>query len=81
MSGTPFMTRCLMRDPVTGCPSVGLAPVMRMQFVNSRSAMLLVAAPVPKAFCMPQAVGLWQTRAQASMLFVPKPTRMNFCIR
>jgi hypothetical protein len=42
---------------------------------------LFVAAPVPKDFCMPQAVGEWQTRAQQSMLFVPITWRMNFCMR
>jgi hypothetical protein len=43
--------------------------------------MLFVAAPVPKVFCMPRAVGLWHTRAQQSMLLVPTCTRKNFCMR
>ena len=42
-----------------------------MVCVSRRSSMLLVAAPVPKVFCMPRAVGLWHTRAQLSMLLVP----------
>ena len=58
ISGTPFIARCLILLPVTGCPSVGFAPITRMHSVYCRSITLFVAAPVPNAFCIPHAVGL-----------------------
>ena len=38
-----------------------------------------MAAPVPSVIFIAAAVGEWQTRAQQSMLFVPRATRANFC--
>ena len=57
ISGVPFMTSCLMRAPVTGCACVGLAPMIMIRSVFFRHSVELVPAPVPKAHCMPSAVG------------------------
>ncbi len=54
---TPFISFCLILAPVTGCASVGLAPIMKMKSVSSRSSIELVAAPVPNERCIPSAVG------------------------
>ena len=53
----PFMANCLNLTPVTGCASVGFAPITMIQSVCFKSIIELVAAPVPNDFCIPKAVG------------------------
>ena len=79
MSFAPWRAACLMRAPVTGCPSVGLAPQTRIVRASSISSSEFVAAPVPSVIFIAAAVGEWQTRAQQSMLLLPSTTRANFC--
>ncbi len=78
---TPFINACFIFAPVTGCASVGFAPKTKIQSVLSKSFMEFVAAPVPKACCIPNAVGAWQTLAQPSILLVPIAIRVIFCIK
>ncbi len=81
MSGTPARARWRMRAPTMGWFSVGLAPTTSSSRARSMSAKLLVAAPVPKVWPRPAALGAWHTRAQQSTLCVPRATRANFCAR
>ncbi len=70
-----------MREANTGCPSVGLAPITMITSACSTELKSLVPAEVPNVLPSPYPVGEWQTRAQVSMLLLPKPARTSFCIR
>ena len=55
--------------------------MIKMQSVSLSSAMELVMAPLPKAAARPATVEECQSRAQWSILLVPRTARVNFCIR
>ena len=71
---------CLMRAPMMGWFSVGLAPKTRIAPASSMSSNELVDRPVPSIIFIAAALGEWQTRAQQSTLFVPTTMRANFCV-
>ena len=70
-----------MRAPTTGCASVGFAPATTMARACSMSSKQALAAPVPVAARRAVAVEEWQTRAQQSMLLVPRTARTSFWSR
>jgi hypothetical protein len=57
MSFAPCRAACLMREPVTGWPSVGLTPATRIVCASAMSSSELVAAPVPSVIFIAAAVG------------------------
>ena len=65
--------------PRTGCASSGLLPTSMMTCACwVMSAIVFVMAPEPSVVARPATVGLCQTRAQLSTLFVWKATRAIF---
>jgi len=48
-----FRKRFFIRDPKTGCASVGLQPMMRMTSASSTESKSWVPADVPKAWLNP----------------------------
>ncbi|MOA27563.1 hypothetical protein D3C78_1484460 [compost metagenome] len=68
-----------MRAPIIAWFSVTSAPITRISSAWSMSAMLLVIAPEPRVRARPATDGLWQMRAQWSMLWLPSTARANFC--
>ncbi|MNN22883.1 hypothetical protein D3C81_1362610 [compost metagenome] len=68
-----------MRAPIMAWFSVVSVPISRIRSAASTSAMLPVIATEPRVSDRPATVGLWQMRAQWSMLWVPSTARANFC--
>ena len=58
-----------------------LAPITRIVFAPSISLMELVIATEPSVVTRPATVGLCQSLAQWSTVFVPITARANFWIR
>ena len=80
MSLPPFFCAFGISSAMTGCASVVLVPIARMQAASPISLIELVIAPLPKLAAKPATVGECQSRAQWSMLLVPKTTRVNFWV-
>ena len=78
ISFAPARRRRFIRDPNTGCASVGLAPITKITSDFSTDLKSCVPAEVPKVLLSPYPVGEWQTRAQVSTLLFPKPARTSF---
>jgi len=68
-----------MRAPIIAWFSVTSAPITRISSASSISAIELVIAPEPRVRLSPATEGLWQMRAQWSILAVPSTARANFC--
>ena len=69
-----------MRAPATGCPAVGLAPMMKATSAASMSSNEPVAPDSPNDLRSANEVGEWHTREQLSMLCVPIAARIRRCI-
>ena len=80
ISFRPFNAACLMRAPATGCPDVGLAPMINATWAASMSSNEPVAPESPNDFRIANEVGEWHTREQLSMLCVPIAARIMRCI-
>ncbi len=70
----------MIRAPTTGCPSVGLAPMMIAAPAASMSSKDPVAPESPNERRIAYDVGEWHTREQLSTLFVPIAARIRRCI-
>ena len=81
INNVPLRTARRIRVPITGCCSVVFDPITKIARASSKSAMLFVIAPDPKAVARPVTVAACQRRAQWSTLFVPITARVNFWIR
>ena len=76
----PFITAFRICMPTTGWASSGFEPISRMQSTPWVISWIgLVIAPEPSVFARPATVAEWHTRAQLSVLFVPKQVRTIFC--
>ena len=81
ISFAPSRSRFFIRDANTGCPSVGLAPITIITSDSSTLSKSCVPAEVPNVLPSPYPVGEWHTRAQVSVLLLPKAVRVSFCTR
>jgi len=78
ISLAPWRSRRFIREPNTGCPSVGFAPITMITSALATDLKSWVPAEVPKVCLSPYPVGEWQTRAQVSTLLLPNAARTIF---
>ena len=81
ISLAPSFSRRFICDANTGCPMVGLAPIIMITSAFRTESNAWVPADSPRVVFSPYPVGEWHTRAQVSTLLLPNAARTIFCTR